>query len=529
MLADVIGTYVDSLTEREFDAPFIALLRLHGFTDIHFRHGSFEFGKDFIAKRLDDGVLCQYVFQTKAGNIGIPEWNQCRGQIDMLRTDALAHPNFDAAIPRRARFVTTGRLVGGAPLAAQQYRLHLDSLGEAGFLTWDRDTIVEMLAVDPGSLSGSGAALLHVLGAQHRELNFEMLERYSRTWIRSDSSPLSLRDALEAAVIAQHCRLENRLDLACYVSLMLVRSLWATAHGKYPLPEPAGVSITSGKNFFRHYAGELWSACSGSYLGADELLREDGTPGAFAAYPVRCLTIVELLAMLGLLERKENRELSGNVADYLAKFVAVNAGAAHPISDRWGISFACCALLLAFQDKADALRGYLRAIIKWIADRYDAESAGLAGPHAGAPEETICLLGSAFEHTKLNRRSESYNATQLLDLCAVLEDRELFDLARNEFLAVDIHLPVVEVDDGVGQYSINGNGQRFEANMPYEEFWPSASSWRVAPHHKRGPEVFYPESVGDIWDQIAISCVVRDRHFVQSWKRLTQRVENAGK
>src|SRR5712692_2876237 len=76
MLADVIGTYVDSLTEREFDAPFIALLRLHGFTDIHFLHGSFEFGKDFIAKGIEDAVRCQYVFQTKAGNIGISDWNE---------------------------------------------------------------------------------------------------------------------------------------------------------------------------------------------------------------------------------------------------------------------------------------------------------------------------------------------------------------------------------------------------------------------------------------------------------------------
>ena len=56
MLDDVIGNYIDSLTEREFDAPFMALLRLHGFDDIHFLHGSFEFGKDFIAKRTEDGV-----------------------------------------------------------------------------------------------------------------------------------------------------------------------------------------------------------------------------------------------------------------------------------------------------------------------------------------------------------------------------------------------------------------------------------------------------------------------------------------
>jgi hypothetical protein len=39
----------------------------------------------------------------------------------MLRTDALAHPNFEKSLSRRSVLVTTGRLVGGAPLAAQQY------------------------------------------------------------------------------------------------------------------------------------------------------------------------------------------------------------------------------------------------------------------------------------------------------------------------------------------------------------------------------------------------------------------------
>jgi hypothetical protein len=522
MLADVIGTYVDSLTEREFDAPFIALLRLHGFTDIHFLHGSFEFGKDFIAKGIEDAVRCQYVFQTKAGNIGISDWNECRGQIDMLRTNTLAHPNFDESLPRRSIFVTTGRLVGGAALAAQQYGLHLKSLSEAQFLTWDRDTLVEMLATDSRSLSGSSPGLLHVLGSQRRILNFDMLEKYSRGWIRGDCTALSLRDALEASVIAQHCRLENRIDLACHTALMLVRSLWATAHGKHPLPDLADVSIMSGKNFFRHYALELWNVCSSSYLDADELLREEPTPAGFVTYPARCLTILEILAMLGLLERNVNPEVSVNIADYLARFLTVNEGAAHPISDRWGISVACCTLLLSMHGKDDVRGSYLRAVVKWIADHYDGGNAGLAGPYSDPEEETTRLLGSAFEHTKLNRRSESYNATQLLDLCAVLEDRELFDLARNEFLAVDISLPVLEMDDSLAQYSINSVGQRFEPNMPYEEFWHPSDSWKVAPHHKRGPEFFYPEFAGDAWDQIAISCVVRDRHFVQSWRRLVK-------
>jgi len=72
MLENVLGNYLDSLDgkEREFDAPFIALLRANSFSDIHFTHGQYEFGKDFIAKGYDDeGVWCQFVFQTKGGEL----------------------------------------------------------------------------------------------------------------------------------------------------------------------------------------------------------------------------------------------------------------------------------------------------------------------------------------------------------------------------------------------------------------------------------------------------------------------------
>jgi hypothetical protein len=75
MLSDVIGCYLDSLEEREFDAPFIALLRALGYWDIHFLHGSFEFGKDFIAKAEVEGVATQFAFQTKAGDINLKAWN----------------------------------------------------------------------------------------------------------------------------------------------------------------------------------------------------------------------------------------------------------------------------------------------------------------------------------------------------------------------------------------------------------------------------------------------------------------------
>lgn len=522
MLTDAIASYLDSLTEREFDAPFMALLRLRGFTDVHVLHGAFEFGKDLIAKRLEEGQQHQYTFQTKAGDINLADWGGCRAQIDMLRTNSAAHANFDKSLPRRAGFVITGRLVGGAPIAAQEYREHLKALGEAEFETWDRDSLVEQLAIDPVCLSGSPLELLHILGSRHEDLSFSALERYSRGWIRSAWSSLNLRDALEAAVIASHCRRQNRIDLACYVSLMLLRSALATVHGQEPVPDTAIVGIRTAKAQFRHYARQLWAACRDHYLDRDEMIRTDPTPAGFATYPARCLTVIEILGMFGLLEIEinEDTKFSREIAEYLVEFIKANVGAAHPMSDRWSVALVPMALLLGRYGIAEAARSFLTSCTKWVADYYDKNGFGLAGPYASPREEVLYLLGSPFDGLALRRRPESFIASTILDLASVLEDADLYDAARNEFLAVDIVLPVIETEDHQGQYCLHVGEYRFDPNMPYQDYWQPSSNWRHAPHHHREIDDRYPQRIDGAWSQLALSCVLRDRHLVKNWRRL---------
>ena len=130
---------------------------------------------------------------------------------------------------------------------------------------------------------------------------------------------------------------------------------------------------------------------------------------------------------------------------------------------------------------------FLRSCTKWVADYYD-ENGLDCGPHASPGEEVLYLLGPPFENLQLRRRPESYIGSTILDLACVLEQGEIYDVARNEFLAVDIVLPVVETDDNQGQYCLDVGGHRFEPNMPYQEYWQPASSWRHAPHHQREAE-----------------------------------------
>ena len=123
MLRNVLEDYLSSIREREFDYPLSALLQAMGFYDIHFTHGGVEFGKDFIAKKVDDGTEYQYAIQSKKGNINQGLWrDEIKGQLEEAIEIDLSHPQFNTSLPRKVILVTTGRLSGNARLATQEFK-----------------------------------------------------------------------------------------------------------------------------------------------------------------------------------------------------------------------------------------------------------------------------------------------------------------------------------------------------------------------------------------------------------------------
>jgi hypothetical protein len=192
-LDDVLGGYLDRVTEREFDAAFLGLLKAAGFVDVHQLHGAYEFGKDFIGKR--DGF--QWGLQTKAGDINLGGWRPIRSQIEEILWNDIAHPAFDTTAPRRAVLVTTGRLVGGASAEAQQfassverrivpaYRRLLHRKRVPPFEVWDRERLLGFLELTPqlGLNGWSETPLRALLGL------LADTERRSLTMRRSSEPP----------------------------------------------------------------------------------------------------------------------------------------------------------------------------------------------------------------------------------------------------------------------------------------------------------------------------------------------------
>jgi restriction endonuclease len=520
MLASVVAGYLDSVEEREFDVPFMALLRAMGFSDVHFLHGAQEFGKDFIAKREIDGVLRQYAFQSKAKQISLGEWGNIRGQLDILRTNTLGHPNFAPDMPRTVALVCTKRLTGQARIEAQNYNKYLQGRSETPVALWDQDTLVEFfLGVPDITLATQPSAeFLEILGVvDQSRASDRQLERYSRNWLGGIVTPW--RAVLEGAILANHLRERERLDLACFVGLGLIRAAWSGGHGA----EPPSASVIEwanlGRLIFVQNALKLWQRCNDEMLDPTALIQRHDHITAFFTYPVRCLTTAEILSLLALSGAEAVQGDLNRLSEFVHRFVVNQPGAAHPVSDRFAVSLVPVGTLLLRNGHKETLVAWVREVTKWVADRYE-RGLGLAAESAPPDEVVLRLVGRALEHVPFERRTDSFVASALLDLTALSGVGDLFDLVRNEFLAVKATPRVLTVPDTGAQYVTNAAELRLESNAPYEEHWKPLDGWKVAPHHSDEPAARYLDRIGRSWDLLAIASVLRDRLFITAVRTL---------
>jgi len=503
LLSDAVGAYLESVSERAFDEPLMALLRARGFTSVRLVHGAREFGKDVIARR--DGE--QWGFQSKAGDIGQPEWRTLTGQLDELRVVNLGHGAFDTELPRRAVLVTTGRLVGNAPELYGDYNKRANEKGEPELELWDRDILLGQLAGDPESvLSGSmdGQLMLILGAAESRSVTMRELEVFSRRWMTWEPDRLAGLAVIEAALVCEKLRGADRLDLACHLALCLVRAVWAS--GAASLPDDA--SAPAARSLFETYACMLWERCDNELLEHPLLNRIEF--GGWITYPVRCVRLAEILGLLALLVRESDPELSETISRWLVTLCERQPGVAHPISDQYAVSVIPAVLALAAID-GEAAETHLKKCTVWLCDRYERNALGLAREDATPREEIEYLIGGPFESVQLERRPDSLLAPVLLDLAAELGFSDLYGDIYNDVQAVRICPQVLRLADGPDQYSRTGSGNRIDPNVDFAESFAGAEV--IAPHHndKAGESQV---ANGQTWDLLAIGSALRDRYYV---------------
>lgn len=138
--------------------------------------------------------------------------------------------------------------------------------------------------------------------------------------------------------------------------------------------------------------------------------------------------------------------------------------------------------------------------------------------------EIRTLIGLCFSFYELPIRRESYLATVLLDLAAILNLSDLYENMVNDFLAVGISPCLISAEDTLDQFLLNGQAKRI-LSVPYMEKWHPKDGWRVSSEHCKTPYFACRNSLE--WESVAICSVLRDRHraceltlVIEKWPKI---------
>jgi hypothetical protein len=509
MLRAVVGTFLDSLTEREFDGPLLAILAAQGFTDVHFIHGAFEFGKDVIAKRPDSssGEMRQYVIQSKAGDIGQSDWRSIRPQLEECEYNTLGHPSFDESLPRVAVLVTTGRMKGSAPTDAQAFRKACRSRGLADFEVWERSNLLDWLCLDPSlgmAEVGVQDELIGLLSTiRRRELTEPRLERHTRHWLSGDDEQRRLAQAsIETSLICTELVATQRLDMAALAALHLYRAAWAPADEGRPSRSPVSdVAL----RLFTAYATDLLNQATELLDNPNELANSVMDVGGLITYPAACCRLGELFGLLAL---TAGSDVASRAQGATLRLASRHPGTARPPSDHFAASLIPMIIVLAKSDRAVAAQ-YLRSVSEWLLDRHDPDKDGLGLGSLDEDERTQFerLVAGSTTLTELEIRYSSYLASVVLDALWAVEAEDLYEAVRENLKALRVVTVATAADEQQARWKRGGENVFPQPRIDYAK-WTDRTN--------EGAD----QSSGAAIDAVILGAVCRSRHYPTAMSEL---------
>jgi hypothetical protein len=232
-----------------------------------------------------------------------------------------------------------------------------------------------------------------------------------------------------------------------------------------------------------------------------------------ATYPVHCLRVAEACALIYFLSDEANQRMSA--LDLLRKIIVTEEGAQHPISDRYAISIVGAVRALRAAGEEGIARTYLRQVATWVLAQYAARE-GLGSVEDSEEVAVRRLFSHELQEIAPPKRHDSFTATALLDLAALLRDDALYGDIENDIRANRVVPRYYQPQDTVAQFLIDGEdvvafpNVRFAKELGGDEF-------SYGPHLDGEPRQFMLSERFGAGSLLALSQVLRDRYFPTTW------------
>lgn len=534
MLRNVLEDYFSSIKqERDFDFPLMSLLAAMGFYDIHFTHGSREIGKDFIAKRKENDVECQYAIQSKKGDINQTKCsNEILPQLLLASVSGLSHPQFDKTLPRRVILVSTGLLIGNAPLILQDFNETLkNEYSREPVIFWGPNQLIPFFEeygltsvhqVTAKGFEGFAQFYLIYSKALDGKLSDKEIEGFSQLWLDQnlDYRKRILRASIESEILAVKLAGNGLIYEAIITYIALVRTVM---HAIYEANDDYLIEVyrqTVDDNIIplcKDFHSEIKVQLEASDKQLLALVGNQTATLIMVHYLVWCSRILEINSLLLFLSSEhEERE---RIAAFMKDFVVAEPGCGHPPSDRYAAPVVWTTLALIRSEMVTEAIDFIKKTTIWLCDRLE-KGFGLADYDADEYDETAVLIGYAFSSIKVEKNRSSFLATALADLAAFTDDQELYSILVNDFAACEIAYEYWQVPDTQSVFTIYSSDSRTYPNSLHEPNLTTFVEYKYAQHIAEEPATFkIAEKVGPT-SLILLSVLLKDRYFPRQWRQI---------
>jgi len=528
MLTNIVRKWLATLSgERDLDAPLMAYLGAAGFTDVHLTHGPNEIGKDIIGKKVGPARTVQYTIQSKRGNIGTNEWRApLREQMWEAVRLGISHPAFDPDLPRQGVLVLSGRLVGGAQEQIDLFNQELVNEGRLPIEVWHEEALVALFSsVDPSSVYPSDKAgylgygqFFSIYGvALDGRLTPRNIERHSRNWLSETYNATSLLiPAVEAATLANALERAGNLYGTYQARLALARvCLDAAFHSTGPdagfFSSVATEAIADSIIAAERFSDRVWDLREGAR--ERKLLHVVGGSSGFLSYPLLCTQVGETLALAYFGSTDETKRQS--YFSRLTALVTIEPGMSNVFSDNQAVSVVMICRALAAGEEIPLAKRYLRATAYQMLNLY-ANRLGMASLIDDERSELDRLVGIEFPEIRPPQRHASFMATAIVDLCAYLDEYDLFEKVVNDLRFIRMTPIYFRPLDSSGQFRLDAEDVAYSVNV---EFEPTLSpNYAYAPHLKDEARTFKLVEQFGVVAFMCLSLLLRDRYFPTLWR-----------
>jgi hypothetical protein len=536
MLRNVLEDYLSSVKERDFYYPLTALLYAMGFYDIYITDGTSEFGKDFIAKRIEDGIKCQYKIQAKKGDINQEDFRKIIGQLlEAIVLKKLSHPQLDTSLTQKTILVTTGDLTPNAFIALQEFNeVLVKEYQKENVEFWGKNTLIEFSEkygltgvhrTTASGLRGFAQFYLTYSKAMQGNLSDREIEEFSRLWLDEDLDYKKriLRASIEADIITAKLIESGHLYEAITINLSLARvAIQVMFENEDSFVVEILGEIIKDKilAFSRQFFNELklgWEAEEKSLLRI--CLRHSYMP--MLHYLVWCARVQEMAALYFFLTKDESER--NEIIAFLTEFLEREEGCGHIPSDRYATSLVWASLALIHAGRADKAQILVQRSVVWLCDRVD-KGVGIARYDANEKEETYTLLGYPFDFIKVEKNRSSYLATIASDLAAFLGDKDFYADVVNDFAACEIAYSYWQFPDTKAVLTIDTEECRTYPNIPHQFSITEFEEFSYAEHIKHEPASFQITDKAGTSSLILLSVLLKDRYFPKMWSQIIEHI-----